>query len=58
MVLVSVGSFHGGAMFMFGQDDGVVESRCKRVVPILTHAHAGCDILEAEVAGYYCANLV
>ena len=50
MVLVSVDRVHGGAMF--GQDDRVVESRCKGVVPILTHARAGRDILEAKVPGY------
>ena len=49
MVLVSVDRFHGRAMF--GHDDGVVESRCKRVVPILIHACTGCEVPEVKVVG-------
>ena len=55
MAFVSVDRFHRGTMF--GQDEGVVESWCKRVVPILSHARSGGDILEAKVADYYPANL-
>ena len=50
MALVFVDRFHWGSMFR--QDEGVVESRCKGIVPILTHARAGCKVLEAKIAGY------
>ena len=49
MMLVSFDRFQGGAMFE--QDDGVVESWYKRVVPILAHACTGCEVPVAKVAG-------
>jgi len=49
MALVSVGRFHWGSMFR--QDEGVVESRCKRIVLVLTHPWSGCEILEVKVTG-------